>query len=69
MESLKLYSTEQLVGELVLRDYTAMKKRLCDLLFDFVQRVAKGETTSETEVEVLPEIVSELCTLIQTPSC
>lgn len=32
-------------------------------LLDFVKRVSKGETTSETEVQVLPEVAKVLMEL------
>lgn len=36
------------------------KKEVIDALVDFIIRVSKGGTTSEKEVEVLPEVVSGL---------
>lgn len=38
-------------------------KEVINALVDFVTRVSKGETTSETEVLVLPEIVKVLFSL------
>lgn len=32
-------------------------------LFDFVIRVLKGKTTSETELQILPEVVETLLSL------
>ncbi len=44
-----------------------MTKEQCqdvvDALVNFIVRVSKGKTTSEKEVEVLPEVVSALATL------
>lgn len=45
---------------------TEQYKEVNDALIEFVVRVSKGETTSEKEVEVLPEIVSTLCELANT---
>ena len=42
------------------------KEQIAELenaLIDFVKRVSKGETTSEKEVEVLPEVVQRLVEL------
>lgn len=36
------------------------EKRVVDALVDFVIRVAKGKTTSDTEVSVLPEVAKLL---------
>lgn len=41
-----------------------MEEELTNVLFDFVKRVSKGETTSETEVQVLPEVANVLKELI-----
>lgn len=38
-------------------------KEVNDALVEFIIRVSKGETTSEKEVEVLPEVVSALAKL------
>lgn len=37
------------------------KDSVIDALVGFIVRVSKGKTTSEKEVEVLPEVVSRLC--------
>lgn len=36
------------------------KEEVIDALVGFILRVSKGETTSEKEAEVLPEVVSKL---------
>lgn len=36
------------------------KEEVIDALVGFILRVSKGKTTSEKEVEVLPEVVSGL---------
>lgn len=36
------------------------ERKVIEALTDFVIRVAKGKATSETEVEVLPEVVKAL---------
>lgn len=41
-----------------------MYEELEKTLFEFVKRVSKGETTSDLEVQVLPEVVRELKDLL-----
>lgn len=38
-------------------------QKLETTLIKFIERVSKGDTTSETEVQVLPEVVRELIKL------
>lgn len=38
---------------------------VAEALVEFILRVSKGETTSEKEVEILPEVVSVLIKLIR----
>lgn len=44
-----------------------MKDKLENCLFEFVERVAKGKATSETEIEILPEVANVLAMLIKMP--
>lgn len=39
------------------------KSKIENALIDFIERVSKGETTSEKETEVLPEVVNALANL------
>lgn len=41
-----------------------IESELAEMLFDFVKRVSQGEATSETEVQVLPEVAEVLRELI-----
>ncbi|MDE5993919.1 MAG: hypothetical protein K2G60_00225 [Oscillospiraceae bacterium] len=41
-------------------------KNVIAALVEFVVRVSKGETTSEKEVEVLPEVISGLIDISQS---
>ena len=41
--------------------------RLEDALLDFVERVCKKETTCETEVQVLPQVVRTLLEIAKLP--
>lgn len=42
------------------------KKKITVALVDFIERVAHGNTTSETEIEALPEVVNALINLNNT---
>jgi predicted nucleic acid-binding Zn-ribbon protein len=39
------------------------KRKITKCLWDFVKRVSKGDTTSDTEVQVLPEVAQVLVNL------
>lgn len=41
------------------------ERKVVEALVEFVERVAKGKTTSETEVKILPEVVNALANFIR----
>lgn len=45
--------------------YGALESKVENALINFIERVSKGETTSEKETEVLPEVVNALADLIK----
>lgn len=47
-----------------MKDFSEIRMELVDALFDFVKRVSKHETVSETEVQVLPEVARVLKELL-----
>lgn len=54
------------LGSITISESTSLSSeyRLKSALIDFVERVSKGQTTSETEVAVLPEVAKVLLDLL-----